>query len=138
MNMPCELAPLIVQNRPMRNCAGLISFLTATLLLVLTPETHAGEPATLPKPVPGQAPLYTGNRSPLALTPFLKLPIGAITPKGWLRHQLELERDGMTGHLEEISKWCRFEGNAWASPDGQGHSAWEELPYRLKGYGVLG
>lgn len=44
----------------------------------------------------------------------------------------------MTGHLEEISKWCKFEGNAWASPQGQGHSGWEELPYWLKGYGDLG
>ena len=44
----------------------------------------------------------------------------------------------MTGHLEEISKWCKFEGNAWASPQGQGDSGWEELPYWLKGYGDLG
>jgi len=122
----------------MRNCAGLISLFTGTLFLILAVETSAGEPTTLPKPTPGQTPLYIGNRSPLAPTPFLKLPIGAITPKGWLRHQLELERDGMTGHLEKISKWCRFEGNAWTSPEGQGHSAWEELPYWLKGYGDLG
>jgi len=44
----------------------------------------------------------------------------------------------MTGHLQELSKWCKFEGNAWASPEGEGHSAWEELPYWLKGYGDLG
>ena len=44
----------------------------------------------------------------------------------------------MTGRLPEISKWCKFEGNAWASPEGQGHSGWEELPYWLKGYGDLG
>jgi hypothetical protein len=90
-----------------------------------------------PPLVPGDG-LYTANREPLAASPFIKLPIGSIVPGGWLKHQLELERDGMTGHLEEISKWCKFEGNAWASPDGQGHSAWEELPYWLKGYGDLG
>ena len=44
----------------------------------------------------------------------------------------------MTGRLPEISKWCKFEGNAWADPQGQGHSGWEELPYWLKGYGDLG
>ena len=44
----------------------------------------------------------------------------------------------MTGRLPEISKWCKFEGNAWVDPQGQGHSGWEELPYWLKGYGDLG
>ena len=44
----------------------------------------------------------------------------------------------MTGHLEEISKWCKFEDSAWAAPDGQGKCGWEELPYWLKGYGDLG
>ena len=81
---------------------------------------------------------YVSSRAPLVPTPFIKLPIGAITPKGWLRHQLELEAQGMTGRLPEISKWCKFEGNAWADPQGQGHSGWEELPYWLKGYGDLG
>ena len=82
--------------------------------------------------------LYTGNREPLLPSPFMKLPIGSITPKGWLRHQLELEAGGMTGRLPEISKWCQFESNAWAAADGQGHSGWEELPYWLKGFGDLG
>jgi len=81
---------------------------------------------------------YTANREPLSPSPFIKLPIGSIVPKGWLRHQLELEAQGMTGHLQELSKWCKFEGNAWASSEGEGHSGWEELPYWLKGYGDLG
>ena len=81
---------------------------------------------------------YIANRAPLQPSPFIKLPIGSITPRGWLRHQLELEAQGMTGHLEEISKWCKFESNSWADPQGQGHSGWEELPYWLKGYGDLG
>jgi hypothetical protein len=83
-------------------------------------------------------PFYTGNREPLLPSPLIKLPIGSITPKGWLRHQLKLEADGMTGHLEEISKWCKFEGSAWSDPQGQGQNGWEELPYWLKGYGDLG
>lgn len=81
---------------------------------------------------------YTGNRAPLSPSPFVKLPIGSIKPSGWLRHQLELETEGMTGHLEEISKWCDFEKSAWATPDGSGEFGWEELPYWLKGFGDLG
>jgi len=94
--------------------------------VVLTPLVDAANP------------LYIGNRAPLTLISFLRLPIGSISPNGWLRHQLELEAKGMTGHLQELSKWCKFEGNAWASPVGQGHSGWEELPYWLKGFGDLG
>ncbi len=88
--------------------------------------------------VSGASPFYVGNREPLVPSPLLKLPIGSIVPKGWLRHHLELEAQGMTGRLPEISKWCKFEGNAWADPQGQGHSGWEELPYWLKGYADLG
>ena len=82
--------------------------------------------------------LYIANREPLAPSPLLKLPIGAITPKGWLRRQLELERDGITGHLPELSPFCRFEGNAWGDRQGRGLNSWESLPYWLKGYGDLG
>ena len=82
--------------------------------------------------------LYPANRQPLTPSPLIKLPIGSITPKGWLRAQLELEADGMTGHLEEISQWCKFNDSAWASSSGQGKFGWEELPYWLKGYGDLG
>lgn len=81
---------------------------------------------------------YIGNRPPLAASPFYKLPIGSITPRGWLRHELELERDGMTGHLEQISPWLDFAKSSWADPQGRGKFGWEELPYWLKGYGDLG
>lgn len=83
-------------------------------------------------------PLYVANRAPLAPSPFVKLPIGSITPRGWLRHQLELERDGMTGRLREISPWLNFEKSAWADKEGKGERGWEEMPYWLKGYGDLG
>src|SRR6185503_7401135 len=83
-------------------------------------------------------PHYTANRSPLEPSPFLKLPIGSIEPRGWLRHQLELERDGMIGRLKEISPWLNFDKSAWGNPRGEGERGWEELPYWLKGYGDLG
>ncbi|MBE0542293.1 MAG: glycoside hydrolase family 127 protein [Verrucomicrobia bacterium] len=81
---------------------------------------------------------YLANRAPLAPSPFVKLPIGSITPHGWLRHQLELERDGMIGRLNEISPWLNFERSAWANKEGKGERGWEEMPYWLKGYGDLG
>lgn len=82
--------------------------------------------------------LYTHNRPPLVPSPVFKLPIGQITPKGWVRHMLELERNGMTGHLMKLSPWLNFKTSAWASKDGRGENGWEELPYWLRGYGDLG
>ena len=81
---------------------------------------------------------YISHRPPLLPNPLIKLPIGRITPKGWLRRQLELQRDGFIGHLPEISKWCNPKASAWMSPEGKGEYGWEELPYWLKGYGDLG
>jgi len=89
-------------------------------------------------PTDARTALYPSNREPLAPSPFAKLPIGAVKPRGWLRHMLRLEAEGFVGHLTEISRWCKAEGNAWLSPEGKGHSPWEELPYWLKGFGDLG
>ncbi len=85
-------------------------------------------------PAEPRAAHYPSNRPPLAPVPLARLPIGAITALGWLRTQLVLERDGMVGHMEEISPWCDFEKSAWAHPDGEGQYGWEEMPYWLKGY----
>jgi hypothetical protein len=81
---------------------------------------------------------YTGNRAPLAPSPLMKLPIGAVKPGGWLRRQLELEAEGFSGRLTEISQFCKYEGNAWVTPGGKGDRGWEEVPYWLKGFTDLG
>ena len=81
---------------------------------------------------------YVSNRQPLEASRLVKLPIGAITPRGWVRRMLDLQRNGFIGRLTEISRWCKAEDNAWLSPEGKGHSPWEELPYWLKGYGDMG
>ena len=81
--------------------------------------------------------LYVQNREPLTPAPFMKLPIGAIQPRGWLRHQLELEAQGMVGRLPEISPWLNFSKSSWAAADGSGNYGWEEMPYWLKGFGDL-
>lgn len=82
---------------------------------------------------------YAGNREPLLASPLVRLPVGAVKPRGWLRKQMLLMADGFTGHLDELSDFLRPEGNAWLDPKGEGDkSFWEELPYWLKGFGDLG
>ena len=81
---------------------------------------------------------YASNRAPLANEYFVKLPVTSVKPGGWLRRQLELQRDGLTGHLDEISIWLSKPDNAWLSKDGKGKHGWEELPYWLKGFANIG
>ena len=80
---------------------------------------------------------YVSNRAPLVQSPLIKLPIGSIKPRGWLRKQLELQAGGFFGQLPELSRFLIKEGNPWLSPDGVGEKFWEEVPYWLKGYGDL-
>jgi hypothetical protein len=81
---------------------------------------------------------YTGNKAPLLPLSFLKLPVGSIKPGGWILKYLELQRDGLTGQLGNISAWLDKNNNAWFSGNGKGDHGWEEVPYWLKGYGDLG
>lgn len=81
---------------------------------------------------------YNGNRAPLVDSRYLKLPVGAVVPEGWLKVYLERQRDGLTGNLGKISAWLQKDDNAWLSASGEGKWGWEEVPYWLKGYGNIG
>ncbi|MEX8546604.1 MAG: beta-L-arabinofuranosidase domain-containing protein [Mucilaginibacter sp.] len=81
---------------------------------------------------------YVNNRAPLQKQYFTKLPVGSIHAGGWLKKALELQRDGLTGNLGEISIWLSKTNNAWLNKEGKGEYGWEELPYWLKGYANIG
>jgi hypothetical protein len=102
----------------------------------MNPLLLAAVIAGLPQGEPNRH--YQGNRAPLAPAALVKLPVGAVRPEGWIRGQLELLAGGFSGRLGEISRFCRYEGNAWTTPDGGGRFGWEEVPYWLKGYVNLG
>ncbi|CAN5406739.1 hypothetical protein BH23BAC1_BH23BAC1_29690 [soil metagenome] len=73
---------------------------------------------------------YLQNRIPLVQKPYLELPLGSIKPQGWLKEQLEIMRDGMTGHLDEIYPEVMGQRNGWLGGDGDG---WERGPYWIDG-----
>ena len=75
---------------------------------------------------------YVSNRAPMMPQQFIKLPTGSIKPDGWLLTQLQLQKDGLNGHLGEISAWLQKEDNAWLKAGGKW--GWEEVPYWLRGY----
>jgi DUF1680 family protein len=115
----------------------LAAVVAACGLWPLAEARPAGVAATVvdrPAAAPGNR-FYAGNKPPLAPGAFVKLPVGAVRPGGWLEKQLRLQADGFHGHLTEISPFLRKDGNSWLSPDGLGRHGWEEVPYWLKGFG---
>lgn len=65
----------------------------------------------------------------LASTAFRSLPLGSVRPAGWLRRQLRIQADGMSGHLDEF--WPDVGPNSgWLGGTGE---SWERGPYFLDG-----
>ncbi|MEO7910954.1 MAG: beta-L-arabinofuranosidase domain-containing protein [Roseiflexaceae bacterium] len=56
------------------------------------------------------------------------LPLGHIRPAGWLREQLRIQADGLSGHLDEF--WPDIANSRWIGGDAEG---WERGPYWLDG-----
>jgi DUF1680 family protein len=73
---------------------------------------------------------YLNNRSPLISKPFVELPLGAISPEGWLKDQLIRQKNGMTGHLDEVYEPVMGKRNGWLGGDGD---VWERGPYWIDG-----
>lgn len=75
----------------------------------------------------GQSPIK--NRGPLAASAFYPLPLGSIKPAGWLRGQLEIQANGLSGHLGET--WPDVGPNSgWLGGTGE---SWERGPYYMDG-----
>lgn len=69
------------------------------------------------------------NRASLAQNAFYPLPLGSIRPTGWLRSQLEIQANGLGGHLDET--WSDVGPNSgWLGGTGE---SWERGPYFLDG-----
>ncbi|MCK9412979.1 MAG: glycoside hydrolase family 127 protein [Prolixibacteraceae bacterium] len=73
---------------------------------------------------------YQNNRSPLISKPFIELPLGAISPEGWLKDQLVRQKNGMTGHLDEVYEKVMGKRNGWLGGDGD---VWERGSYWIDG-----
>ena len=52
-----------------------------------------------------------------------------IKPEGWLRRQLEIQAEGLSGNLHKV--WPDVRDSAWI---GGGREGWERVPYWLDGF----
>ena len=52
-----------------------------------------------------------------------------LRPEGWLKRQLEIQAEGLSGHLDEI--WPDIRDSAWIGGKAEG---WERVPYWLDGF----
>lgn len=96
----------------------IILLLSCCLLAVCLPKTNtAGNP-------------YVNSRTPLRTNPYMELPLGGIKPDGWLREMLISQKNGATGHLDELYPQVMGQRNGWLGGDGD---QWERGPYWIDG-----
>lgn len=99
--------------------------IASTILLGLILQAAAqGKKNTAP------VPHYYGNRAPLHPKPYSMLPLGAITPQGWLRTVLIQQKNGATGQLDKLYPLVMNQRNGWLGGDGD---QWERGPYWIDG-----
>lgn len=60
----------------------------------------------------------------------MELPLGAVKADGWLQQQLLLQKEGLSGNLDEVYPNVVGKRNAWLGGDGD---AWERGPYWIDG-----
>ena len=71
-----------------------LHILVAILATAMVITATAKQRTTQPQPI--------FNRAPLVEVPYAQLPLGDITPQGWLHSQMQTMLDGMTGNLDDI------------------------------------
>lgn len=73
---------------------------------------------------------YINNRYPLQRKAFIELPLGSIRAKGWLQEMLIRQKNGATGHMDELYPQVMGSRNGWLGGDGD---QWERGPYWIDG-----
>lgn len=60
---------------------------------------------------------------------FVPVSLREIRPEGWLRRQLRIQAEGLSGHLDLF--WNDIKNSAWIGGSADG---WERMPYWLDGF----
>jgi len=101
---------------------GLATALPPSLKLFASAGSDPSAPPAAPTSV-------VRDRAPLTPSTFYMLPQGSIRPAGWLGAQLQIQANGLSGHLDET--WPDVGPNSgWLGGTGE---SWERGPYFLDG-----
>ncbi|KAH7310189.1 hypothetical protein BKA65DRAFT_519076 [Rhexocercosporidium sp. MPI-PUGE-AT-0058] len=73
----------------------------------------------------------TATAKPLVPFVYGDIPLGSITPNGWLRQELETEAAGLAGHLYDF--WNYVHRSSWLGGDQEYSGLNEAFPYWLNG-----
>jgi DUF1680 family protein len=112
--------------RPEQAASGCLVALLLSLSLASCSSPESSTPAVTPQLPPTEV---HWNRAPLEDNAMAPLPLGSIKPQGWLRRQLQIQADGLSGHLDEF--WPDLGSNSgWLGGTGE---SWERGPYYLDG-----
>jgi hypothetical protein len=97
-------------------CAGIFIILIIGIFLSCGHKNNIEEPGMSQEPIS------------LRQAKLKPMPLGAIKPAGWLKNQLRIQADGLSGHLDEF--WPDIQDSAWFGGE---EDAWERAPYWLDG-----
>lgn len=107
--------------------------LLAATVLGLTAALATGAPPGPPAdPWGKRLEALPRGRDPLIDSVLVALPLGAVTPRGWLLKQLEVQAAGLSGHLDEFWNRQEFAGGASGWLGGSGE-VWDMSPCYLDG-----
>jgi len=71
----------------------------------------------------------TPNRAPLEANVFNPLPLTSVKPTGWLLRELQIQANGLSGHIDEV--WPDLgPDSGWLGGTGE---SWERGPYFMDG-----
>ncbi len=104
----------------------------ATLPLTTQAQRRTSGRRSAARPTETLAPAHlrvVRNREPLPGLPLYPLPLTSVKPRGWLRRQLQIQAEGVTGIIDEF--WKDLDANSsWLGGTGED---WERRPYHMDG-----
>jgi len=94
-------------------------------VLLLSVCLVSGAAANRAEAAPASKPAF--HKEPLLPGKFAMMPLGSVKPRGWLKRELEIMADGITGHLDEF--YHLFTDNGWLGRQGPKFNSYQWAPY---------